>query len=158
MTTVEGISDASSIKVSSSPFPSPIAPRLDQFLSFLAISPVRSISKCDVLICKINGSARTARYTLLQSLEAQLGADWNSSIAKPSTALSPFRAGSSAFISSSSSKPATALTPSGDGEGQPLSVTGKPRREVPLPSQEKKEGVMQYALYVYPSVTKLPRR
>ncbi|KHJ36308.1 putative nadh-ubiquinone oxidoreductase subunit [Erysiphe necator] len=30
----------------------------------------------------------------------------------------------------------------------PLSVTGKVRREVPLPSQEEKKGVMQYALYV----------
>ena len=30
-----------------------------------------------------------------------------------------------------------------------LSVTGKERREVPLPSQEVKKGVMQYALYVY---------
>lgn len=29
-----------------------------------------------------------------------------------------------------------------------LSVTGKERREVPLPSQEGKKGVMQYALYV----------
>ena len=68
--------------------------------------------------------------------------------AKPSTALLPLRAAPSAFISSSAAKPATAVTPSHDGEGPPLSVTGKPRREVPLPSQEKKEGVMQYALYV----------
>lgn len=30
-----------------------------------------------------------------------------------------------------------------------MSVTGKERREVPLPSQEGKKGVMQYALYVY---------
>jgi NADH dehydrogenase (ubiquinone) Fe-S protein 7 len=29
-----------------------------------------------------------------------------------------------------------------------MSVTGKERREVPLPSQEGKKGVMQYALYV----------
>ena len=29
------------------------------------------------------------------------------------------------------------------------SVTGKVRREVPLPSQEGKKGVMQYALYVF---------
>lgn len=29
-----------------------------------------------------------------------------------------------------------------------LSVTGKPRREVALPSQEGKKGAMQYALYV----------
>lgn len=38
-----------------------------------------------------------------------------------------------------------------DDGGLPLSVTGKPRREVPLPSQEGKKGVMQYALYVLPS-------
>jgi hypothetical protein len=29
-----------------------------------------------------------------------------------------------------------------------MSITGKERREVPLPSQEGKKGVMQYALYV----------
>jgi len=28
------------------------------------------------------------------------------------------------------------------------SITGKPHQEVPLPSQEGKQGVMQYALYV----------
>jgi hypothetical protein len=32
--------------------------------------------------------------------------------------------------------------------GNPLSVTGKPKREVLLPSQEVKKGAMQYALYV----------
>jgi len=70
---------------------------------------------------------------------------------KPATALVPFRAGSAAFISSTSAKPATAMLPSQGREGKsefPLGVTGKPRREVPLPSQEKKEGAMQYALYV----------
>lgn len=36
----------------------------------------------------------------------------------------------------------------------PLTATGKPRREVPLPSQEKKEGIMQYALFVDPGVFK----
>lgn len=70
-------------------------------------------------------------------------------LAKPTTALLPFRATPSAFISSSASKSATTqVTPSHNAEGPPLSVTGKPRREVPLPSQEKKEGAMQYALYV----------
>jgi hypothetical protein len=38
---------------------------------------------------------------------------------------------------------------------QPLSVTGKVRREVPLPSQEGKKGVMQYALYVHSSLQAL---
>jgi hypothetical protein len=33
-----------------------------------------------------------------------------------------------------------------------MSVTGKERREVPLPSQEGKKGVMQYALYVASSI------
>lgn len=73
----------------------------------------------------------------------------NNLLAKPTSALIPFRAGPSAFISSTSSKAATTqVTPSSNAEGPPLSVTGKPRREVPLPSQEKKEGAMQYALYV----------
>lgn len=71
--------------------------------------------------------------------------------AKPTTALIPSRAGPSAFISSTSSKSATTeVTPAQNAQGPPLSVTGKPRREVPLPSQEKKEGAMQYALYVPP--------
>lgn len=66
------------------------------------------------------------------------------STAKPSTALLPYR--SIAAISSSASKPAAPAVVSRD-EGLPLSVTGKVRREVPLPSQEGKKGVMQYALY-----------
>jgi hypothetical protein len=36
-----------------------------------------------------------------------------------------------------------------------MSVTGKPRREVPLPSQEEKKGVMQYALYVLLATSQL---
>ena len=69
-------------------------------------------------------------------------------VAKPSTALLPLRAGPSAFISSTTSKSATnQVTPSQNAEGPPLSFSSKPRREVPLPSQEKKEGAMQYALY-----------
>ncbi|KAL8938313.1 MAG: hypothetical protein Q9211_003264 [Gyalolechia sp. 1 TL-2023] len=68
--------------------------------------------------------------------------------AKPTSALLPFRAVPSAFISSTSSKPAaTEIQRSQDAHGPPLTATGKPRREVPLPSQEKKEGAMQYALY-----------
>jgi NADH dehydrogenase (ubiquinone) Fe-S protein 7 len=74
----------------------------------------------------------------------------NTVTAKPSTALIPFRAaGPASFISSSTSKPASALQPA-QPNGNTLVSTGKPRREVPLPSQEKKEGVMQYALYVSP--------
>ncbi|KAI4256232.1 MAG: hypothetical protein LQ352_002189 [Teloschistes flavicans] len=66
--------------------------------------------------------------------------------AKPTTALFPFRPGSSAYISSTSAKSATEIQRSQDAQGPPLTATGKPRREVPLPSQEKKEGAMQYAL------------
>ena len=36
----------------------------------------------------------------------------------------------------------------------PLTATGKPRKEVPLPSQEKKEGIMQYALSAHPGLFK----
>lgn len=69
--------------------------------------------------------------------------------AKPASALLPLRASPAALISSTASKSATTeVTPSRDAQGPPLSVTGKPRREVPLPSQEKKEGAMQYALYI----------
>lgn len=72
---------------------------------------------------------------------------------KPSsTAL--MRAGPCAFISSSSTRSATTeIQPSSRNVqpgGPPLGVTRKPRREVPLPSQEKKEGAMQYALYIPP--------
>lgn len=66
--------------------------------------------------------------------------------AKPTSAIVPYR--SIAAISSSAAKPASALTQRQDALGHPLSVTGKPKREVLLPSQEVKKGVMQYALYV----------
>ncbi|MCJ1232244.1 hypothetical protein MMC14_000193 [Varicellaria rhodocarpa] len=80
-------------------------------------------------------------------------------VAKPTTALLPFRAGSGAYISSSSIKSATAIQPSHTVEdGPPLSITGKPRREVPLPSQEKKEGAMQYALTTLDQVTNWARQ
>ncbi|KAH7030453.1 hypothetical protein B0J12DRAFT_583408 [Macrophomina phaseolina] len=64
--------------------------------------------------------------------------------AKPSTAITPFRAVSAAWISSSSKKNATpGLVPDGPGTPPPMK---KARREVPLPSQEGKKGVVQYAL------------
>ncbi|KAL9641013.1 MAG: hypothetical protein Q9204_000416 [Flavoplaca sp. TL-2023a] len=66
--------------------------------------------------------------------------------AKPMSALVPFRTSHAAFISSSTAKPATEIQRAQDVRGPPLTATGKPRREVPLPSQEKKEGAMQYAL------------
>ncbi|KAI9664591.1 MAG: hypothetical protein M1821_006037 [Bathelium mastoideum] len=71
---------------------------------------------------------------------------------KPSTVLIP-RASSAAFISNSSAKPAApemmkpGLVKGGPDPPPPMSsVTGKERREVPLPSQEGKKGAMQYAL------------
>ncbi|KAI9805565.1 MAG: hypothetical protein M1825_000816 [Sarcosagium campestre] len=68
--------------------------------------------------------------------------------AKPSVSLNTLRAGQSAYISSTSAKPATAVQQSQDVvlSPPPTSLTGKPRREVPLPSQEEKKGAMQYAL------------
>lgn len=50
-----------------------------------------------------------------------------------------------AWISSSSLKSASAVQ-SQPESGSALSASGKARTEVPLPSQEKKEGAMQYAL------------
>ncbi|KAL9031121.1 MAG: hypothetical protein Q9196_000827 [Gyalolechia fulgens] len=79
--------------------------------------------------------------------------------AKPTSALLPFRAVPSAFISSTSSKPAaTEIQRSQDAHGPPLTATGKPRREVPLPSQEKKEGAMQYALTTLDQVANWARQ
>ena len=72
--------------------------------------------------------------------------------AKPTSSLIPYR--SIAAISSSATKSATAVLPQsaqGSAGTPPMSVTGKVRREVPLPSQEGKKGVMQYALYVVSS-------
>lgn len=71
---------------------------------------------------------------------------------KPTTtAIAPLRPALAASISSSASKPAqpqaspqsAGLVPGGQF---PRSITGKEKREVPLPSQEETKGVMQYAL------------
>ncbi|KAL9000782.1 MAG: hypothetical protein Q9188_005583 [Gyalolechia gomerana] len=79
--------------------------------------------------------------------------------AKPTSALLPFRAAPSASISSISSKlAATEIQRSHDAHGPPLTATGKPRREVPLPSQEKKEGAMQYALTTLDQVANWARQ
>jgi hypothetical protein len=76
--------------------------------------------------------------------------------ARPTAALQPFRVANAAYISSSSTKPAAPVTQSpglvrgAPGTPPPMkAITGKPHREVPLPSQEGKQGVMQYALYVW---------
>jgi NADH dehydrogenase (ubiquinone) Fe-S protein 7 len=65
--------------------------------------------------------------------------------AKPSSALIPYRS----VAAISTSKPASGVPSQYDVNApqQPISVTGKVKREVPLPSQEGKKGVMQYALY-----------
>jgi NADH dehydrogenase (ubiquinone) Fe-S protein 7 len=58
-----------------------------------------------------------------------------------------FRAAPAAFITTSSSKSATSLEPqTASNDASRLPITGGIRREVPLPSQEKKQGAMQYAL------------
>ncbi|TGO11085.1 hypothetical protein BTUL_0118g00430 [Botrytis tulipae] len=70
--------------------------------------------------------------------------------AKPTSSLLPYR--SLAAISNSANKPAQAQVQAmetrhpADRGNLKLSVTGKERREVLLPSQEGKKGVMQYAL------------
>lgn len=70
---------------------------------------------------------------------------------KSSLVYTPFTAGlpvqSTASLSTSSIKSATALERQSQS-GQPLTASGKVRKEVPLPSQEKKEGAMQYVLFV----------
>ncbi|KAL3424322.1 NADH-ubiquinone oxidoreductase 19.3 kDa subunit, mitochondrial 2 [Phlyctema vagabunda] len=81
--------------------------------------------------------------------------------AKPTSSLIPLR--SVAAISSSSSKSANpGITPhnvpGNPGTPLPMSVTGKVRREVPLPSQEGKKGVMQYALTTLDQVANWARQ
>ena len=72
--------------------------------------------------------------------------------AKPMMASTLVRAAPSAAISTSTPKSATSVEPAGQQGSDPsrLPVSGMPRREVPLPSQEGKQGVAQYALYVHP--------
>ncbi|KAK5148010.1 hypothetical protein LTR04_000724 [Oleoguttula sp. CCFEE 6159] len=85
--------------------------------------------------------------------------------AKPTTALLPFRGAPAAFISSSSRKPAEphmqrpGLISGGPPPPPPMkSITGKERREVPLPSQEGKKGVAQYALTTLDQVANWARQ
>lgn len=65
---------------------------------------------------------------------------------RPRLALLP-RAQPIAALSTSTVKSATALERQSTS-GQSLTASGKVRKEVPLPSQEKKEGAMQYVLFV----------
>ncbi|RKF54283.1 NADH-ubiquinone oxidoreductase 19.3 kDa subunit, mitochondrial [Golovinomyces cichoracearum] len=70
-----------------------------------------------------------------------------------------------AAISSSSKNPSGSVSryainekSSSSSPTLPLSVTGKVRREVPLPSQEEKKGVMQYALTTLDQVANWARQ
>jgi len=79
--------------------------------------------------------------------------------AKPSTVLLPFRVGQCAMISSSSSKPAGIQQTPGIVPGNPSAIPPmKERKEVPLPSQEGKKGVMQYALTTLDQVANWARQ
>ncbi|KAL4740145.1 hypothetical protein BDV11DRAFT_185804 [Aspergillus similis] len=62
-----------------------------------------------------------------------------------------------ALLSTSSIKAATALERQGNA-GQSLTASGQVRREVPLPSQEKKEGAMQYVLTTLDQVANWARQ
>lgn len=63
------------------------------------------------------------------------------------------RGAQAALIHNSSNKKASmekpAIVTGAPGTPPPMkAITGKDHREVPLPSQEGKQGAMQYALYV----------
>ncbi|KAI9886771.1 MAG: Maltose acetyltransferase [Watsoniomyces obsoletus] len=79
-----------------------------------------------------------------------------------STQIIPFRASPVACISNTSTTRATAVTTKPDDVASssdlPLSVTGKVKREVPLPSQEEKKGAMQYALTTLDQVANWARQ
>ncbi|KAH3624602.1 hypothetical protein KXW27_004508 [Aspergillus fumigatus] len=69
----------------------------------------------------------------------------------------PFRAQQLALLSTSPVKSVTALEHQAQS-GQPLTASGKVRKEVPLPSQEKKEGAMQYVLTTLDQVANWARQ
>ncbi|KAJ5144125.1 NADH-ubiquinone oxidoreductase 20 Kd subunit [Penicillium bovifimosum] len=76
---------------------------------------------------------------------------------RPRFALALPRAQPLAALSTSSIKSATALERQSPS-GQQLTASGKVRTEVPLPSQEKKEGAMQYALTTLDQVANWARQ
>ena len=94
-----------------------------------------------------------ARYVKFNARDRDMQRLRQSSIAKPTAALVPFtRAAPVAMIHSSSTKSATMERPGlvkGNPGTPPPMKKGMPTN-VPLPSQEGKQGVMQYALYVQP--------
>lgn len=77
--------------------------------------------------------------------------------ARPRLALCLPRAQPIAALSTSTVKSATALERQSTS-GQPLSASGKVRSEVALPSQEKKEGAMQYVLTTLDQVANWARQ
>ncbi|KKY28651.1 putative nadh-ubiquinone oxidoreductase subunit [Phaeomoniella chlamydospora] len=80
-------------------------------------------------------------------------------LAKPTMTSTLLRATPVASISSSASKSATSIEPAGNtADSNRLPVSGLPRREVPLPSQEKKQGAMQYALTTLDQVANWARQ
>ncbi|KAL4813026.1 hypothetical protein BDW67DRAFT_168927 [Aspergillus spinulosporus] len=76
---------------------------------------------------------------------------------RPNRALCAPQSQRVALISTSSIKAATALERQGNA-GQSLTASGQVRREVPLPSQEKKEGAMQYVLTTLDQVANWARQ
>lgn len=111
-------------------------------------------NRSHVLYDKAGDRHGAARYVQFEPHHRR-DQETDNSIARPTAALQPFRIANAAFISSSSTKPAAPVTQKpglvsgAPGTPPPMkAITGKPHQEVPLPSQEGKQGVMQYALYV----------
>ncbi|KAF4509469.1 hypothetical protein G6O67_003642 [Ophiocordyceps sinensis] len=74
--------------------------------------------------------------------------------AKPTTtALVPLRFATAATLTTGPRRDASSLTPHGQAPG-----LAKPRREVPLPSEEGSKGVIQYALTSLDSITNWARQ
>ncbi|KAJ9650729.1 hypothetical protein H2198_009978 [Neophaeococcomyces mojaviensis] len=80
---------------------------------------------------------------------------------RASTSFQPsiIRAAPAAYISSSSKKGAAeSQLATASNDGTQLPVTGRVRREVPLPSQEVKKGAMQYALTTFDQIANWARQ
>lgn len=93
-----------------------------------------------------HGSSSSKRYARIRKTRHNLLTMCTATTTVPFSVLRAAPA-SAASISSSSKKSATSITPvSSSSDPSRLPVTGGLRREVPLPSQEKKQGAMQYAL------------
>ncbi|GFF27855.1 NADH-ubiquinone oxidoreductase 19.3 kDa subunit, mitochondrial [Aspergillus udagawae] len=90
---------------------------------------------------------------LSTSRRAALGALRARSVTVPSLS----RGQQLALLSTSPVNSATALERQAQS-GQPLTASGKVRKEVPLPSQEKKEGAMQYVLTTLDQVANWARQ